>query len=293
MVADRYKAVDRYPFPYIKYLDYQEGQVKDDGYNFTTYEYPTQHNPKGIIYYVPDHGECGEDKGYLFKRCNALGLRVFSMDQKGFGLSQGKRGSHDPRVYHNIWNFIHSVGFLKGFQKNLPKFIFGQGYGAFQATRLIQQNPDFFSGAILVNPLYEFKHKLGTFAITKLRAQGLLNPHGIFPIEGLRESKEVQGLCDKLSYFDWQIGILNQTMDEQFEAVQKMNTIEKTPILMILSEENDYINTETARKAFNDIKIQDKKIQTFHDTHHYMLWLDKEWQRAEQEMLAWLSPRVK
>lgn len=77
----------------------------------------------------------------------------------------------------------------------------------------------------MINPLFEFKHKFGTFSVTKLRAQGLVNPHGAVELDTLRESKEVQALEDDLSYHSWQVGILNQTMDEQHEALKNLGLI--------------------------------------------------------------------
>jgi hypothetical protein len=46
---------------------------------------------------------------------------------------------------------------------------------------------------------------------------------------------------------------------------------------MILSDSNEFIDIEEAKKAFAGVKTEDKTIQTFHDTHNFMLWLDQEW----------------
>jgi alpha-beta hydrolase superfamily lysophospholipase len=94
--------------------------------------------------------------GHLFRRFAHQGIRVYGFDRKGQGMSKGQRFAKDDRLYHNQWEFIDQIGFLKGFQKNIPKFVLGMGYGGLIATKLIQSRNDYFTGAILVNPCYTF-----------------------------------------------------------------------------------------------------------------------------------------
>lgn len=86
-LIQQFKEVNRDKFPIVRYLDYQEKVVKGAGYSFSTYEYPTQLNPKAILYYIPDHGECCLNMGYFFKKFAGMGVRVYSFDRKGFGMS--------------------------------------------------------------------------------------------------------------------------------------------------------------------------------------------------------------
>lgn len=53
-------------------------------------------------------------------------------------MSQGMRGAVTKNLFVNQWNFIDQFGFLKGFPKNIPKFVIAEGYGSLIATRLLQ-----------------------------------------------------------------------------------------------------------------------------------------------------------
>ena len=107
-----------------------------------------------------------------------------------------------------MWNFVDQIGFLRGFQKNLPKFVIGQGYGALIATRLLQQRSDHFEGAILINPLYDFGcKKFGSFQQTLMKAKQYINPHEHIDMGNDKETKELLNTAakkDDLFYFDWQ-----------------------------------------------------------------------------------------
>ena len=124
-----------------------------------------------MLFYIPDYGESAFNTGHLFKRFAQAGIRSFSIDRKGFGLSQGQRGYKDERLFENQWNFIDSVGFLRGFPKNLPKFLLASGYGGLLAVRFMEQRPDHFDGAILVNPLLAFKTEYDSFSLGMMRVK--------------------------------------------------------------------------------------------------------------------------
>ena len=66
-----------------------------------------------------------------------------------------------------------------------------------------------------------------------------------------------------------------------------------TPTLMILGDKDNIIDQNTAKQAFEKINTSDKKLVTLKDAHHHIMWLDGEYQRAENEIYTWIKERVK
>ena len=140
----------------------------------------------------------------------------------------------------NQWEFIDSVGFLRGFPKNLPKFILGQGYGALLATRFLQHRADFFEGAMVINPLYAFKEKFGGMQLAMMKAKIFMDPYQIVSLKLDSDSQALQdhaSKIDSLHYFDWQLSHFMSTIEEQKETLAKMKEI-STPTLMVLSDKD-------------------------------------------------------
>lgn len=85
---------------------------------------------------------------------------------------------------------------------------------------------------------------------------------------------------------------MNQTLDEQFLAMKHLADI-RIPLLFLLSREDAFAKTKTSETAFEQIPSTDKKLLSFSDTHHPLLELEGEWQRAEQEAFKFMTSRVK
>ena len=56
------------------------------------------------------------------------------------------------------WDFLDHVSVGVGY--GIPKFVIGHSFGGLIAARLCQQRPDFFKGAILVQPFMGFNPPL-------------------------------------------------------------------------------------------------------------------------------------
>ena len=177
-------------------------------------------------------------------------------------MSQGKRYQFDPRLYQNQWEFIDQIGFLKGFQRNIPKFLMGFGHGGLIATRLVQERNDYFSGAILVNPCYTLPTKLSGFNQNLLRAKSLISPDETYTFtypKDLQQLYDFMAKKEPLYNFEWNLKHLIWTIDEQAEALKSMPNVQ-TPTLMILSDKDRVTDSGVSKKAFIDINTTDKKL---------------------------------
>ena len=104
--------------------------------------------------------------------------------------------------------------------------------------RLLEHRPDFFTGAILVNPTLEFASKPGSLKLGFYKAKKLMGEPS-YPVKLNYESK-TQELLDFLPkedpnfHFEWQTNNFLSMIEEQ-EKVQKDLSNVKTPLFLALS----------------------------------------------------------
>jgi len=65
-------------------------------------------------------------------------------------------------------------------------------------------------------------------------------------------------------------------LEEQEKVMKELNLIQ-SPLFLALSSQSDIANLKVAKDSFQSISSKDKKIQTYANTHHHMMWLDGEW----------------
>ncbi|CDW80396.1 UNKNOWN [Stylonychia lemnae] len=294
---ERYKALKRSVFPTISYLDYKVLDEKHQGVGLTTYEYQTQQNSKALLYFLPAYGDYCQNYGGFFKSFASRGIRVLGMDRRGFGLSQGRRGHIHEALYEDTWKFIDQGTYLRGFPKNLPKFLIGHSHGALIATRLIEQMPDFFQGAALISPFYQFSPQIGTLQQAKIKAIQMINPYKVVDLKGkndpeLRELFQHMTQTDPFYYFKWQAQNILAIQQDQEEAQKNIDQI-KTPVLMILGKQDQITDVNQQKQVFDQINIKDKRLIELENEDHFMLWYDGISQKIESDILDWILPRIK
>ena len=60
---------------------------------------------------------------------------------------------NDKEVMQDYWAFLDEIEQID----DVPRFVVAHSLGALYAARLCQDRPDYFKGAILLNPLLEFR----------------------------------------------------------------------------------------------------------------------------------------
>ena len=81
-------------------------------------------------------------------------------------------------------------------------------------------------------------------------------------------------------------------MDEQHLAIKKANEI-ITPTLMLISEDDSFADINVSTKVFEELGTSDKKLITYAGTDHYMVWLDGQYQKVENDAYNWIRDRFK
>lgn len=97
--------------------------------------------------------------GGFFRPFAEQGFRVFGMDRRGFGKSQGTRGDPGSHLVEDYAQFIGRV--VETFELHgAKKYLFGQSQGALLVSHLAVEMENYFDGIILTAPWYANHPKL-------------------------------------------------------------------------------------------------------------------------------------
>ena len=80
----------------------------------------------------------------------------------------------DERGFRDCWDFVDSIGMLRGYPKSLPKFIVSHGLGSLFAAHMCSQRPGFFVGSISIAPWFSLDFKPNIFSLNMMKAKLLI-----------------------------------------------------------------------------------------------------------------------
>lgn len=148
-------------------------QIKtDDGLTLYGHEWSVQ-SPKGVVFLIHGLGEHCRRYNHVASALNATGLSVRSIDLRGHGQSEGRRG-HAP-TYSVLMNDIDRlVETARAYSPNLPSFLYGHSLGANLAIHYALTSKRKFHGLIASAPLFQLAYTPPRLKMTLLRVLKLL-----------------------------------------------------------------------------------------------------------------------
>ena len=117
-----------------------------------------------LVFYLPAYGQQPSDFGYFFsgKTFEKLGITGISIENQ---YQDSQNRLKNEKIF--MKEFIEVIEANEELQA-VPKFIVGHSLGALYALRICQMNPEMFRGCVMINPLLEFKEKVGPFKKAKM-----------------------------------------------------------------------------------------------------------------------------
>ena len=114
--------------------------------------------------FVPDFAVTARSFGsffYPFANDSDLQMRTYSFDRRGFGTSQGERGllNTSESAFKDHWDFVDSIGHLRGYPQTIPKVLVSHGLGSLYAAHMCSQRPGFFTASINIAPWFGLRNK--------------------------------------------------------------------------------------------------------------------------------------
>ena len=133
-------------------MDYQStAYASHDGMKLSGYLWKPEGKPKALINIVHGFGEYMERYNHWAMRFVEKGYVVHSIDNRGHGKSDGKRGHVDK---HD--DFLNDIDVLvkesKKLYPDLPQFIYGHSMGGNIVSNYILKRETDFKGAVLSSP---------------------------------------------------------------------------------------------------------------------------------------------
>lgn len=104
-----YDKVERVPFPQSETLTFSVKDENGKDLNLQVYEMPTKGELKAVVLYSHIFGMTVATYGHLFKDFPDHGIAVYAIDRRGFGLSDGERGSIGNRLNEDQLEFFDKV----------------------------------------------------------------------------------------------------------------------------------------------------------------------------------------
>ena len=127
----------------------------DDGILIKGNVWKTEEELKGVVCIVHGLGEHHRRYEHIAKSLNEIGFNVYAYDQRGHGISGGKKG-HSPSQNHLHEDLKLNINKIKQENPDLPFFIYGHSFGGNVVTSyLLNRDVSGISGAIISAPWFK------------------------------------------------------------------------------------------------------------------------------------------
>ena len=256
-----------------------------------------QKKPKGIIHLLHGLGEHSARYATVGDAFADAGYHFFGFDLRGHGLSGGKRG-HTPNFSHfmnDIENFIRVTEDNLG-SPDLPKIIYGHGYGGNLAVNYVLRRQPITSATIISSPTFDFINKT-----TKIKRIVIIAIATLFPTFQFRYHYDVNAISrDRAIVKAYQDDVYNHNnySAQLGLAIKKsgnyaLNNAHKWDLPMLLMHGTaDRISPPSTSQTFAK-KAGDIVDLVLWDGYYHELHNDIGREKVINKMIHWLDREIK
>ena len=223
-----------------------------------------------ITHGLGEHG--GRYSGFA-EALAAYGISTFVHDQRGHGLSEGRRG-HTPRFelfLQDLDRFRREVHGL--IEYGTPLFLFGHSMGGLIALRYLEEYDSSFRGGIISSPWLATAIEVPRW---KINASGLLNrilpalpfASGLEPADLSRDAEVVQAYRDDPLVHDRITPrLFTEAASAMGLALQRSDRI-TVPLLFLLAGRDRIVDTDKSRLFANSLSTSRVSITVYGENYH-------------------------
>lgn len=265
------------------------------GYRLNYHLWATDGPPRGYVMIAHGIGEHAGRYGHVAAAFNEIGFNVFGPDHQGHGRSQGKRG-HISRFEYYCHDLEQLRQLVVGENDRKPFFLLGHSMGGLIACVYLSMFQDKVDGAILSAPAVGIQSD-----VSPLQFKIAKTIHPIFPSLTLNnsidaallshDSEEVEKYKeDKLVHPRISLRLFFELLRSGESCLPKARKI-KTPILLMVGDDDQIIDIEKAKLAFDQLPNPDSKIVIFEDMYHEIFnEIDRD--RVIEYAKTWLQTQI-
>jgi len=280
----------------VKRVRYSGGEfegVRDVRLAFHAWEVPRARAAVVVVHGLGEHGRRYAD---LAERFATNGFSTFAYDQRGHGMSEGRRG-HVARFRHfvqDLERFRRTVEGLVDF--GTPLFLLGHSMGGLVALRHLEEYDAAFHGSIIVSPWLATAVPIPRWKTLAANTIEHLLPafplrSGLDPDHLSRDPNVVQAYRDDPLVHDRITPrLFNDASRAMGLAMQRGEKL-RTPLLFLLAGQDRIVSTLRSNAFARALPARDVTIRIREDDYHEIL---NEPGRAIaiQEIRDWIAARI-
>ncbi len=274
----------------------------NDAFHLQWHRWPAE-NPRGALVVAHGIGEHGGRYGHFVSALNGAGISVFAFDQRGHGLSPGKRG------HINSWSEYRDdlAGFLaliRGREEFLsgksrpaaPVFLFGHSMGAMVVLDFLIERPGEAAAAIVCGAPVQPAEVANPFLIFLARIFSRIWPTFTMKLgikadqlsrdENVNKDSKDDPLNHRLISARWGTEIL-----ATIERVKNRAAEIRTPLLVLHGGADRINHPDGSRWLHDHVSSVEKKLIVYDGAHHEVhndLCRDQ----VIADISEWLGPRL-
>lgn len=252
-------------------------------------------SPKAVLLLVHGFGGHSQRWEFLANFMLKQGISSYALDLEGFGGTEWLEGNTD---YFNIYreDIMLLYDIIKKENPDNKVFLIGESMGGLVSFLLAARKAQFFSGLVLLSPIFRDKLKFKFFDYIEVFFSVFFNPKREFNVSftsGMcTRDTEYQKVMDsdkrevRLSRPKLMLDIALA----EISALFLKNKI-KIPVLFLLAGRDKVVDSELSKKVFNSLKIKDKTLIEYPDMFH-AISIDLGREKVFEDILKWAQKRL-
>lgn len=251
--------------------------------------------PKAVLLLVHGLGAHGRRWNFLADFCLQNNISSYAIELRGFGETEGLRG--DVENFNIYYSDIRSLcGIIRRENPDRKIFLIGESMGALISFLSAAQEPDQFSGIILLSPVFKSRLSMPSLVYFKIFFSLFYQPRKQFyvPFDSQMCTRDIayQKIMDsepqehRLATARLLLAIVFSQVSVQFFKKRM-----RIPVLFLLAGKDTFSDTNSSRRFFQSLNINDKEIVLYPQMHHALsIELDRE--KVFEDMLKWIEIRI-
>lgn len=280
----------------MRHLRYSGGQfdgVRDVRLAFHAWEVPRARAAIAIVHGLGEHGRRYTD---LAERLAAYGFSTFSYDQRGHGISEGRRGHASQFRYlvQDLERFRRTVEGLVDL--GTPLFLLGHSMGGLVALRYLEEYDSPFTGSVIISPWLATAVPIPRWKILAASAIEHVLPalplrSGLNPEHLSRDHNVVQAYRDDPLVHDCVTPRLFNDASRAMGLVMQRGEKLRTPLLFYLAGEDRIVSTLRSNAFARALPARDVTIR-IRDSDYHEILNEPGKALVIQEIRDWVAARI-
>jgi alpha-beta hydrolase superfamily lysophospholipase len=270
-------------------------ELKIDEKTAVTYGQWNAPLPKAVLLLVHGLGAHSQRWNFLADFFLQHNISSYAIELRGFGETKGLKG--DVENFNIYYNDIRSLcGIIRRENPNKKIFLIGESMGALISFLAAVEEPDLFSGIVLLSPVFKSRLRMPSLSYFKIFFSLFYEPKKQFHIPFDSKMCTRDAAYQKIMDSDSRehrlttARLLLNIVLSQIRAQYLKNRI-RAPILFLLSGKDELADTRASQSFFQSLKTEDKGVFLYPEMRH-ALSIELGREKVFGDILEWIKIRI-